>query len=278
MSNSGSIPAGWYHMQGDPPETRRRWDGTQWTDDVRSPQAAQPAQPAQMPAPTAPAVPVSAPVAQVAPAAIADDPWSNWERIAEGNAAGRSASNGELSEQTAAGLNGQGGSPQGPGAKPWQWMLLPYKNYANFKARSCRAEFWWFQLFVLVVPVLLFILGTALSIVLVGEVEEGSEAGAGGAIVAFAPLFLFMVGSVVPSIALQVRRLHDTGRSGWPLLGIPVLSIAASIVPVILGPDSLAIYALVLFAAGVYSLWITVTMWFIPGQAWNKYGHSHLRP
>ncbi|MCM1451364.1 MAG: DUF805 domain-containing protein [Clostridium sp.] len=59
-----------------------------------------------------------------------------------------------------------------------------FKNYANFDGRASRSEYWWWalSLIVCVIPIL-------------------------GWIYAFA--------IIIPSIALVVRRLHDTGRSGW---------------------------------------------------------------
>ena len=66
-------------------------------------------------------------------------------------------------------------------------------KYATFTGRASRSEFWWFALFqVLAVLVASFIyrhFGT-----------------------------LVMLGLLVPSIAVGVRRLHDIGKSGWLLL------------------------------------------------------------
>ena len=219
MSGHGAVPAGWYHMQGDPAGTHRRWDGANWTSEV---QAVQPVASAPTPNPvvaapapvSTPAAPVNTPVApfeapamaqaqavpasSAVPSAIADDPWANWETIAQGNAAGQATPD-SLATQTTDAFSSDEVSPSGKGANPLRWMILPYQNYANFKGRSCRAEFWWFQLFVLVAPVLLFILGTAVSIAFVGEVQEGEEAGAGVAILAFTPLFLFCLLYTSPS-------------------------------------------------------------------------------
>lgn len=70
-------------------------------------------------------------------------------------------------------------------------------NYANFKGRSTRAEYWWAFL-------MLFILGAI-----------------GGL---FPPLaIIIQLGCFIPSLAILTRRFHDTGRSGWQVLGIYVL-------------------------------------------------------
>ncbi len=74
-----------------------------------------------------------------------------------------------------------------------------YGNYFNFNDRSSRSEYWWFFLFT-------FVMGCILSVL--------------DAMVGSSPLLygLFALASFIPSIALAVRRLHDTGKSGWFLL------------------------------------------------------------
>lgn len=77
------------------------------------------------------------------------------------------------------------------------WMTLPLKRFVDFSGRSCRKEFWMFQL---TFVVLLFVCA-AFGIVI------GSEAAAG--------LFvLCLLGGAVPQIAVQVRRFHDLGKPG----------------------------------------------------------------
>lgn len=79
------------------------------------------------------------------------------------------------------------------------WYLEALKKYAVFEGRARRREYWFFVLFNLIIS---FVLGFI----------EGLVGGPGvlGAIYALAVL--------IPGIAVAVRRLHDTGRSGWWLL------------------------------------------------------------
>ncbi len=89
-----------------------------------------------------------------------------------------------------------------------EYIKLAMSKYAQFEGRSRRSEFWFLYLgFVLAV----FALGFMGSM-LVSVAEE-----VGGYIFAimFAGLFL---GFIVPFLACAVRRLHDTGKSGWFLL------------------------------------------------------------
>ena len=76
------------------------------------------------------------------------------------------------------------------------WLNAFSKNYANFSGRARRAEYWQFALFQIIVFVVLAVLmrvSTAFLYVYV----------------------LYALASLIPSLALVVRRLHDVGKSGW---------------------------------------------------------------
>ena len=74
-----------------------------------------------------------------------------------------------------------------------------FRNYINFKGRAQRSEFWWFTLFTVIVSVVLGILGSALPAL---NVLEG----------------IYSLAVLLPSLAVTVRRLHDTNRPAWWLL------------------------------------------------------------
>lgn len=107
---------------------------------------------------------------------------------------------------------------------PIQWALMPLKKYAVFSGRAPRAEFWWFVLFVTIVFAVLyfFILG---SIVTAGAAAGDTPATGLLAIVGVSGIVLLLLwlALLVPSIAVQARRLHDTNRSGWWLGGFYLL-------------------------------------------------------
>ena len=72
-------------------------------------------------------------------------------------------------------------------------------NYANFNGRAGRSEFWWYVLFVIIVSVVLsFVDNAILGFPLLGAV--------------------FSLATLIPSIAVSIRRLHDKDKSGWFLL------------------------------------------------------------
>jgi uncharacterized membrane protein YhaH (DUF805 family) len=79
-----------------------------------------------------------------------------------------------------------------------------FANYVNFAGRAARPEYWWWVLFVIVIGVILQI---------VGGIILGSASGAGGVLGG-----LFYLATFLPGLAVSVRRLHDTDRSGWWLL------------------------------------------------------------
>lgn len=90
------------------------------------------------------------------------------------------------------------------------WMLMPYRRYADFSGRSQRKEYWMFLLLFLIVYAVTFTIMLAGGL---GGSEPGPLFWLGGAL-----LFIFVIGSFIPSIAVQVRRFHDQDKSGWFVL------------------------------------------------------------
>lgn len=95
--------------------------------------------------------------------------------------------------------------------------LLPFRKYAIFSGRAGRPEYWVFSIANAVISVLLtFVDG------LIGTVDAGTGVGALG--------LVFNLIILIPSIAVTVRRLHDTGRSGWWLLLVLLPLIGALVI------------------------------------------------
>lgn len=100
-----------------------------------------------------------------------------------------------------------------------QWYLQVLKKYAEFNGRARRKEYWMFCLFNGIVMILLAILGAM-----------GGESAA--AALFFSLLILYVLAVLIPGLAVTVRRLHDTNRSGWwflitfvPLVGGIILLV-----------------------------------------------------
>ena len=102
-----------------------------------------------------------------------------------------------------------------------EWMLMPYKRYADFSGRSRRMEYWMFYLFFMIVYFVLAFLGGGLAAVS-GDSGGGAMAGIFSIL-----LLVFALGSFIPMLACGVRRLHDQNKSGWyMLLGlVPIANI-----------------------------------------------------
>ncbi|MAU54753.1 MAG: DUF805 domain-containing protein [Flavobacteriaceae bacterium] len=93
-----------------------------------------------------------------------------------------------------------------------EWYLKVMRdNYANFNGRARRKEYWMYTLILTVLLIaLMAIMFSALSL----SDETRIETGPSGYLTVLL-LFVFLVVHFIPSLALTVRRLHDTGKSGW---------------------------------------------------------------
>ena len=85
-----------------------------------------------------------------------------------------------------------------------------WSNYAMFKGRARRSEYWFIQLFLIITNVAVGAIDLAL---MNGDVDRFIANGGGG-IVGLVWIFV----TIVPALAVLVRRLHDTGKSGWWVL------------------------------------------------------------
>lgn len=91
-----------------------------------------------------------------------------------------------------------------------EWYLKVLRQYADFSGRARRTEYWMFQLFNMVIFLVAYAIVIGAALLLRNGSGGGAVAGIFGML-----LMLYMLGVVVPSIAVSVRRLHDTDRSGW---------------------------------------------------------------
>ena len=74
-----------------------------------------------------------------------------------------------------------------------------FQNYTNFKGRASRAEYWWWALFTVILSILLSFISDSL--------------GNLGSLV-----------TLLPSIAVAIRRVHDVDRAGWFIL-VPIYNL-----------------------------------------------------
>jgi len=74
-----------------------------------------------------------------------------------------------------------------------------FQNYTNFKGRASRAEYWWWASFTVILSILLSSINGSL-----GDL---------GSLV-----------TLLPSIAVAIRRVHDVDRAGWFIL-VPIYNL-----------------------------------------------------
>jgi uncharacterized membrane protein YhaH (DUF805 family) len=142
-----------------------------------------------------------------------------------------------------------------------EWMILPFKRYAEFSGRSRRLEYWMFQLFNIIVIFALcipLIIDISINGGSSGSADPFEDVGALG-MLSFGLMGLYVLAAFIPGIAVTVRRFHDIGLTGWAYLGL----ILAGIIP------------LIGFIASIAAFVITV----LPGnQGSNKYGADPKNP
>lgn len=102
---------------------------------------------------------------------------------------------------------------------------LFFKRYFEFNGRSGRAEYWWPTLTLVVLTLGLIIAGAVMS--------EGFTDFGPLSVTLFLVLAVLVILTFIPSIALNVRRLHDFNQTGWIYLGVFVAGMLISLVQII---------------------------------------------
>lgn len=91
------------------------------------------------------------------------------------------------------------------------YFISCLKNYANFNGRARRSEYWWFVLINLVIALIFAgldnVLGTTIKMNLPQQGETPLPYGY--------LFFAYSFATMIPGIAVAVRRFHDINKSGW---------------------------------------------------------------
>jgi len=122
----------------------------------------------------------------------------------------------------------------------FQWYKkVVFENYANFSGRARRSEYWYFAFFNLLVAILGYVIDNFLGL--------NFDEGAGG------PFYLLvLLGTLLPGLAVLVRRLHDQNKSGW--------------------------YVLIIFVPLIGSIWLLILLVTEGTNGKNEYGEDPKRP
>ena len=99
---------------------------------------------------------------------------------------------------------------------PVDWAKRPIvEKYADFSGRAPRAEYWWYALGLIIVFIILSVVESIVGL-------KGMVFGIYGPLT-----ILLWAATIVPGLAVGVRRLHDTNRSAWWLLLLVPYAISA---------------------------------------------------
>ena len=91
-----------------------------------------------------------------------------------------------------------------------------YKKFFDFSGRASKSEFWWFQLYAIIIYSLMFVFQGDLVLV----------------------FSILVIANIIPVYAAAVRRLHDTDKSGWMVLISVIPIIGLFIIFLLIGDGS----------------------------------------
>jgi len=92
------------------------------------------------------------------------------------------------------------------------WTLEVFSKYATFYGRARRKEYWYWYLFNLLIGLFFGVIFLMIGLSSGTETENGIS---GLGLVIYLLMVIYSLGTIIPNLAVTVRRLHDTNRSGW---------------------------------------------------------------
>ena len=159
-----------------------------------------------------------------------------------------------------------------------KWFIKCFKQYADFEGRARRKEYWWFWLIYLIVSVVLIIgwmvpiVNMAAASASADELDEMEFYGlmldnlANPFLIIW---LLFYLATLIPGIAVSVRRLHDIGKSGWWYL-LPLGTSLLNSIAELLGESQMGltfILMLISLGAGIlFLVWMFTDSQYGPNQ------------
>ena len=93
-------------------------------------------------------------------------------------------------------------------------MFRPLRRYADFSGRASRREYWLYILLLVLLAFGVILAGMLIAIPFDSAWKAGHHIGPGGVVI-FTIAAVLILALIVPTIAVQVRRLHDQDLSGW---------------------------------------------------------------
>ncbi|WP_308268348.1 DUF805 domain-containing protein [Prevotella sp.] len=106
-------------------------------------------------------------------------------------------------------------------------VVSVFSKYATFSGRAIRSEYWFFYLFNIIMS-----FGLIAVCSIIGAIFKGLDGATGGYMVGAILYWIYAIAAFIPGLAVSVRRLHDTGRSGFNLfwMFLPIIGTILLIV------------------------------------------------
>lgn len=131
------------------------------------------------------------------------------------------------------------------------YKKVVFENYANFNGRARRSEYWYYTLASIIIGIILMVIDSVLNLK-IGSSDSGILNS------------IYSLAVIVPGLAVATRRIHDIGKSGWIIVIVYAIMIAAAVVLVVGSLGAIAGQAsfglamilpiLVIFAVAIYML------------------------
>lgn len=147
------------------------------------------------------------------------------------------------------------------------YKKVVFENYANFKGRARRSEYWYYLLMTIIISIILMIIDEVLGLKYGPKDDSGVISS------------IYSLAVFVPGLAVSVRRLHDIGKSGWLLVifyvSIIVLTAGAFLVGFssgMAGGNFGIGFIIPILAILGLSIWMLILFCTEGDQGANKYG------
>jgi uncharacterized membrane protein YhaH (DUF805 family) len=116
-----------------------------------------------------------------------------------------------------------------------EYMFMPLKRYLDFSGRSRRKEYWLYILFWMIAFYVIMYLDSALGLggTSSGYAEDGTV---GFKMTGGILTWVFLAATIIPNIAVAIRRVHDQDKSGWFIL-IPIYNLILMFLEGTKGPN-----------------------------------------
>ncbi|MDR2653138.1 MAG: DUF805 domain-containing protein [Prevotellaceae bacterium] len=162
-----------------------------------------------------------------------------------------------------------------------EYYIKALQHYADFSGRASRKEYWMFVLVHCLVILGLFVFALILGMMLTPAYSQeipvqGSTAVGHNTFIPFGGLLilLYLLGTMIPALAVAVRRLHDINKNGWWILTGLAPSVIHNIMLYGFGINNIGLVLLMSFISTAGCIWLLVLLCIDGAAGDNRYGHD----